>query len=233
MLNAAKSVGGRTPSQNTGVTWGAIKTIPEIPGVLVHRDGHIGIYIGNGEVIESRGTYYGVVKTKLADRGFTSWCKCAYIDYISKTEEDDMVICKRGDGSSAAPNPQVVAMQKGYMAIGYVFQGSDGTIYGADGNFGGATSRVNAQFQQDNGLPVNGDVFDSDTNAKLTEKIVAQVAVVAGNEAAVRQMLSATQTQLQTERAAYASATDELKSQLNAKVSQIESFKAGFNGLMN
>ena len=35
---------------------GTIDTIPEIPGLAVWCDGHIGVYIGNGEVIEAMGT---------------------------------------------------------------------------------------------------------------------------------------------------------------------------------
>ena len=41
---------------------GSIDTIPEIPGLAVWHKGHIGIYIGNGEVIEAMGSRYGVVK---------------------------------------------------------------------------------------------------------------------------------------------------------------------------
>ena len=46
---------------------GSINTIPDIPGICVRYPGHIGVYIGNGEVIEARGTNYGVVKTKLKE----------------------------------------------------------------------------------------------------------------------------------------------------------------------
>ena len=60
---------------------GPISTIPEIPGLAVWHDGHIGVYIGGGEVIEAMGTNYGVVKTQLASRGFTHWLKIAYINY--------------------------------------------------------------------------------------------------------------------------------------------------------
>ena len=60
---------------------GPIDTIPEIPGLAVWHDGHIGVYIGGGEVIEAMGTNYGVVKTKLADRYFTHWLKVAFISY--------------------------------------------------------------------------------------------------------------------------------------------------------
>ena len=60
---------------------GPIDTIPQIPGLAVWHDGHIGVYIGNGEVIEAMGTRYGVVKTQLAGRSWTHWLKIAYITY--------------------------------------------------------------------------------------------------------------------------------------------------------
>lgn len=66
---------------------GAIDTIPEIPGLAVWHEGHIGIYVGNGQVIEAMGTRYGVVCTQLADRGWTHWLKIPYINYIEETEE--------------------------------------------------------------------------------------------------------------------------------------------------
>lgn len=66
---------------------GSIDTIPEIPGLLVWMDGHVGIYIGNGEVIEARGTYYGVVRTQLHRRGWQAWAKIPYITYIEAGEE--------------------------------------------------------------------------------------------------------------------------------------------------
>ena len=64
---------------------GSIGTMPDILGVCVLMKGHIGVYIGNGEVIEAKGHNYGVVKTKLKGRGWTKWCKCPYIIY--DTEE--------------------------------------------------------------------------------------------------------------------------------------------------
>jgi len=67
---------------------GYIGTIPEVPGVLVHRKGHVGIYIGDGYVIEAKGTRYGVVKSKLSAGNWTAWSKCPYINYIEKKEEE-------------------------------------------------------------------------------------------------------------------------------------------------
>ena len=55
---------------------GDMSTMPQIPGVLVFMDAHVGVYIGDGYVIEARGHKYGVVKTKLSIRGWKSWGKC-------------------------------------------------------------------------------------------------------------------------------------------------------------
>ncbi len=63
---------------------GPISTMPEIPGLLVHSDGHIGIYIGDGYAIEAMGTRYGVVKTRVANRNWTGWCKNPYINYVEE-----------------------------------------------------------------------------------------------------------------------------------------------------
>lgn len=66
---------------------GPISTIPEIPGLIVWKGDHAGVYVGNGEVIESKGTIDGVVKTKLRDRPFTHWFKHKDIKYIDTTVE--------------------------------------------------------------------------------------------------------------------------------------------------
>ena len=76
---------------------GSMATMPEIPGILVHAPGHIGIYIGNGYAIEAMGTRYGVVKTAVASRNWTGWCKNPYINYIEETEEVLSFKAKRRD----------------------------------------------------------------------------------------------------------------------------------------
>ena len=60
---------------------GPISTMPDIPGLAVWHEGHIGVYIGGGQVIEAMGTRYGVVKTELAKRNWTHWLKIPYINY--------------------------------------------------------------------------------------------------------------------------------------------------------
>lgn len=68
---------------NNATEKGTIKTMPDIPGLAVWKEGHIGVYIGNGEVIESRGFDYGVQKYKLSDRPYTKWLKIPGLEYLS------------------------------------------------------------------------------------------------------------------------------------------------------
>lgn len=65
---------------------GDIKNMPEIPGILVFMQGHVGVYIGDGKVIEARGHSYGVVETFLNNRPWKNYGKLKWITY----EEDEM-----------------------------------------------------------------------------------------------------------------------------------------------
>lgn len=55
------------------VKWGSINTLPEVPGVLLFKSGHVGVYIGNGYAVEAQGFAYGVKKTKVASRSWVNW----------------------------------------------------------------------------------------------------------------------------------------------------------------
>lgn len=78
--NGMPDIGANTMCHNATVK-GTIDTIPEVPGLAVWMEGHIGVYIGGGEVIEASGTSKGVVKTQLAGRGWTYWLEVPYIHY--------------------------------------------------------------------------------------------------------------------------------------------------------
>lgn len=63
---------------------GTIATMPKKEGVLVMTSdyGHVGVYVGNNEVIECTLSSFGdgVVKTKFSDRGWGLWCQCPCIE---------------------------------------------------------------------------------------------------------------------------------------------------------
>lgn len=62
---------------------GSMDTMPEIPGLAVwtKTGGHIGLYVGNGEVIELRGFAYGSQRNKLSKRSFVTWGLYPYVEY--------------------------------------------------------------------------------------------------------------------------------------------------------
>ena len=68
-------------AKSKGMDWGTIDTLPEIIGVALHKDGHVGYYVGDGYAVEWKGFSYGCVKTKVQGRGWTHWYKLPFIDY--------------------------------------------------------------------------------------------------------------------------------------------------------
>ena len=122
---------------------GEMSTMPEVPGILVFFPGHVGVYIGGGEVIEARSRRYGVYKSKLADRPWKTWGYCPHISYEQKMVTLELSVLKKG-----AKGKSVKAMQ--ILLIGY------GADIEADGSFGGATLRALKAYQEAAGLEADG-----------------------------------------------------------------------------
>ena len=79
-----KSANGMfTYAKSKGLKYGKIATIPEVPGLAVRKDGHVGYYIGNGEVVEAYGFSKGIIITKLKSRPWTDWYEFPGIKYVS------------------------------------------------------------------------------------------------------------------------------------------------------
>lgn len=63
---------------------GTMDTLPELPGLCLYMEGHMGIYAGNGTVIEATANPAfgdGVVETKVSDRDWLMWFTCPGIRY--------------------------------------------------------------------------------------------------------------------------------------------------------
>ena len=79
---------------------GPIESMPNIPGLCLWKDGHIGVYIGDDQVIEAHGTKFGVLQTPLKGNGsspWTHWLKCPFITYeVRKTYIEIINECSNG-----------------------------------------------------------------------------------------------------------------------------------------
>lgn len=160
---------------------GDIGSIPEIPGVCVFMAnmGHVGVYIGNGEVVEAMGHAYGVVKTRLAGRGWAYWGMPGWISYDEAAVVPPSVgsadsspqggafslsfrILRQGCVGEDVKALQLLLKARGYQCGSY---GPNGD--GADGEFGASTKTKLISYQSVNGLEPDGEAGPDTMGALL------------------------------------------------------------------
>lgn len=105
---------------------------------------HVGLYIGGGQVVESKGTYYGVVKSNVADWDY--WGELKGVDYTDAAPEE--IAAKKPTLRQGSQGESVKLMQKLLGAHGYAVT--------PDGTFGEATKTVVQNFQRAKGLDPDG-----------------------------------------------------------------------------
>lgn len=152
---------------NLATVKGDISTMPDRPGICVHKNGHVGVYIGrdsnnNMLVCEAQGFDYGVRINLLKDRPFVHWFEHPWIDY-TESEDTCMVelpILKKGmKGIDSVGSWQM-------LLRGYNYKGLDNELIKVDEDFGDNTEYATKQVQRVHRLPQTG-VVDSDTWRKL------------------------------------------------------------------
>ena len=63
---------------------GSLDTLPEEPGVLLNMEGHVGVYLGGGQVIEATSSFRpdgGVQRTTIDMQKWTEWYRHCLIRY--------------------------------------------------------------------------------------------------------------------------------------------------------
>lgn len=163
-------------AKKQGMDWGTIDTIPELPGVLVRYDGHVGVYAGDGKVVEWRGFKYGSQVTKLAGRGWKHWYKHPAIKYDATTETTVPIETALGSRllKKGMKGPDVEMLQHLLSQLGYALE--------IDGDFGSETDKIVKTFQTAEGLESDGKYGElthkalmdaiADHDAGLTEPAV-------------------------------------------------------------
>lgn len=124
-------------------------------------------------VTEAYGRDKGVIERPIT---FGYWDDFGHNPFIDTSEVSDEM--KKGD-----TGPAVQKWQELLISTGYPMTGTDGTVYGADGNFGGATERATIAFQTASNLPGSGIVGDM-TWAAMVTATSAKLATALQDEAA-------------------------------------------------
>ena len=129
-------------------------SLPEVPGIALRSDGHVGVYVGGGYAVEERGFNYGCVKTRVKDRKWTHWYYLPFIDYGEggsvKPPQTEYALGSRLLRKGTEGN-DVKQLQEYLLRLGYSLP-----KYGADGDFGAETEAAVQAFQEDEGLEVDG-----------------------------------------------------------------------------
>lgn len=136
---------------------------------------HVGLYVGNGKVIEAMGVDAGVCTSNLSANKWKWYGELKALSYASQDapeqpsdpmDEDipttSLPTLKRGSTGEYVSLLQAKLLNKGY----------DIGRYGVDGDFGSATLAAVKAFQRDNGLTVDG-IVGKNTWAKLMDNTQA------------------------------------------------------------
>ena len=130
---------------------------PLLPGTAVFvfngkKYSHVGLYIGNGTVIEAMGAKNGVTTSKITATKWTNWGELKGVDYSKEapaptpTPEPEPV--KKPTVKKGNRNAYVKEMQTMLRDLGYNLG-----ICGVDGDFGTATEAALKAFQKDHDGP--------------------------------------------------------------------------------
>jgi hypothetical protein len=116
---------------------------------------HVGLFIGDGIVIEAASTLKGVITSKVSDSKWSHWGELKGVAYYEKTitdvepaKDDSWPTLRKGSKGEYVRKLQQLLLDHGYSL----------PKYGADGDFGSETQAAVKQFQRDWGLKVDGIV---------------------------------------------------------------------------
>lgn len=144
---------------------GTIGSIPKnVPGIGVWKTGHIGVSLGDGRVVESKGVLHGVVIGTLAATRWTHWGYFAEVEYTTATPpappKPKPVLTRnlKYVWYSKMRGSDVELLQRELVRRGYALGNYGKNKDGADGVFGVLTRDAVRRFQTLERITVDGIV---------------------------------------------------------------------------
>ena len=132
---------------------------------------HVGLYVGDGTVIEAMGTINGVTTTKVSATKWTHWGELQGVLYENAEsavlENSDPILSSRQTVRKGSKGDAVTELQAMLLKLGY-----DLGPCGIDGDFGKSTDAAVRSFQSDHRLAVDG-VAGKNTWAELEKSVNA------------------------------------------------------------
>jgi len=126
-------------------------------GVITWKKGHVGIYIGEGKVVEAKGINYGVVVTDIEKGRWTCGLTFSWIDYTIENKIDSNVITYKAANPYTEPKrvlkkgmtgQDVKWLQYELVEAGYKLS--------IDGDLGKKSDKALRDFQKSAKLVVDG-----------------------------------------------------------------------------
>lgn len=138
-------------------------------GTVLWKSGHVGVYIGNGEVVEAKGIDYGTVKTKISSTPWKYGLLMPWVSYdetsVNKPTSKNTTAKKKNPYKK--PTKDVKYGDRGEEVKWVQFELNEaGYNIPIDGSFGVSTKNATKKFQQSCKIKADGVVGEK-TRAKL------------------------------------------------------------------
>ena len=126
-------------------------------GTVLWKSGHVGVYLGDGLVVEAKGIDYGTIISKVEDTKWVYGLTFSWIDYDIKEAVSSDLITYKGENPYSKPTLTIKKGSKGNGVKWLQWElNQAGYNISIDGDFGNKTYNALIAFQESSKIDVDG-----------------------------------------------------------------------------